>query len=110
MAQNSNFQHKTSLDKTKEDKFIPKPNAAKTGGAGEKLKQSIVVGHIRGEERSHRCVVAAALHNNFGVVFYAVSVQKEQGSSTRNQFSVAERSIFQEFLLQCISSRRTGSF
>ena len=41
---------KTSLDKTKEDKFIPKPNVAKTGEAGENLKQSIVVGHIRGRE------------------------------------------------------------
>ena len=52
------------------------------------------------------CVVAAALHNNFGGFFYAVSVQRRgQGSSTRNQFSVAERSIFQEMLLQCISYR-----
>ena len=79
MAQNSNFQHKTSLDKQKEDKFIPNPNAAKTGEAGEKLKQSIVVGHIRGEERSHRCFgVLLQLHCITTLVLFFTQFQSRK--------------------------------
>ena len=59
--------------------MIPKTNAAKTGEAGEKLKQSIVVGHIRGEERSHRCFgVLLQLHCITTLVVFLRSFSPEE--------------------------------